>query len=446
MSNPIAKRTSGGWDPHDGRMPTKRHRDRGSVLVAILAIMTLLLAACGGGGGEPAGQEGDSPDGQTSPVDGEATAAEGTDEPIVLGVIMSLTGPFAPIGQTELNGMQLKVKQINAEGGIEGRQIELEVLDDASDPTRSVTHVRSLINDGVVAILGPTAGPTVAQTTAITKEQGVLQLLGIAQDIPGATTAKTLFGVPPPIGLWSEAAACYAAEALEAETAGGIFSTDTSGAETHKAMGPALESYGIDLVIEETVAIDATDTSNSWAKIRDANPDVAMDFVTGSLGGQTLKTARDLGYEGPILGYVAWGLPPILKLAGEAGNGAIIGGHISAQDPAAHQEDFVDAFVEEYGDEALNNYTAYGYDMVTLVAEALKANPNATQADAEALATTLEEDVQLQGVVADFDYGPYDPDNVAPHSGVELSDIIFFEAEDAANGVFVRAENQPDCS
>src|SRR5690554_3642779 len=100
-----------------GRAQQSRMFRRSAKFAAPIALASMLLAGCGAS---------DEPN--STPTGGGAEGA------IEIGVIMSLTGPFAAIGQTELRGIELAAAQVNEAGGIEGRQIELVVLDDASDP------------------------------------------------------------------------------------------------------------------------------------------------------------------------------------------------------------------------------------------------------------------------------------------------------------------------
>lgn len=82
-------------------------------------------------------------------------AACGDPEPIRIGFIGGLSGRSADIGETSRNAVQLAVEQLNAAGGIDGRQVELLVRDDANDPGQAEAAVRDLHNEGVVAIVGP---------------------------------------------------------------------------------------------------------------------------------------------------------------------------------------------------------------------------------------------------------------------------------------------------
>src|SRR5882672_4701805 len=75
--------------------------------------------------------------------------------PIKIGMVTSLTGNYAPLGTNDKLAVQQVVDGVNARNGINGRKIELTIVDDGSDPNQSVIQFNKVIGDGVVAVLGP---------------------------------------------------------------------------------------------------------------------------------------------------------------------------------------------------------------------------------------------------------------------------------------------------
>jgi branched-chain amino acid transport system substrate-binding protein len=108
--------------------------------IAAVALAAGALAACSGGTATDA----------TSPAGSSATG------PITIGASLSLTGDFAADGVAFEQGYQLWAADVNAKGGIMGRQVELTILDDRSDPNQVVTNYQTLINiDHVDLTFGP---------------------------------------------------------------------------------------------------------------------------------------------------------------------------------------------------------------------------------------------------------------------------------------------------
>src|SRR2546426_10153041 len=84
---------------------------------------------------------------------GSAPAA--SSGPIKVGMVTSLTGNYAPLGTNDKLAAQQIVDGVNGKNGINGRKIELEIVDDGSDPSQSVIQFNKVIGDGVAAGLGP---------------------------------------------------------------------------------------------------------------------------------------------------------------------------------------------------------------------------------------------------------------------------------------------------
>ena len=98
----------------------------------LVASMSLSLAACGGTSGSEESGGGDS----------------GSDDPIVIGTISPNTGSLAAYGTGIITGVELAVEEINAAGGILGRQVEVITTDDQGDPTECLNAFNSLVAEG----------------------------------------------------------------------------------------------------------------------------------------------------------------------------------------------------------------------------------------------------------------------------------------------------------
>ena len=118
-----------------------------------MALVVVMAMACLAGCGDSApASEGSS---------GAASA-----DTIKIGWLGPLTGGVAQYGEAVKSGVDLYVEQLNAAGGINGKQVELVAYDEEGDATKAVTGYNSLMDDGVVAVVGSvTTAPTVAVVT-----------------------------------------------------------------------------------------------------------------------------------------------------------------------------------------------------------------------------------------------------------------------------------------
>ena len=119
-----------------GGSPSRTRRDGVWARFGVAGVLAMLLVGCGTG------------------APGSSTAA--SKDPIKIGIIADLTGPFTTYGTSLANSAQLAIKEINAKGGIAGRQITAIVEDTQTDVSATVDKARKLVqSDKVDLVMGP---------------------------------------------------------------------------------------------------------------------------------------------------------------------------------------------------------------------------------------------------------------------------------------------------
>ncbi len=121
-----------------------RGTSRWALLLALLLALGLAVAACGGDDDE--GDEGSAA--ESTPAEDESSS-----EPIVIGAAVDLTNQMAPFDGPAVTAAQIQVDKINEAGGIDGRQVELEVIDHQLDPERTKSAAIELIDGGADVLL-----------------------------------------------------------------------------------------------------------------------------------------------------------------------------------------------------------------------------------------------------------------------------------------------------
>lgn len=120
--------------------------------IGLLASVALLAAGCASSGG---------------------SGSAGNSGPLVIGASVSLTGDFSDSGKAVQNGYELWANTVNAQGGILGRQVKLDIVDDASSPTQVVTNYQNLINkDHVDLTFGPFSTLLTIPASQVAKRYG----------------------------------------------------------------------------------------------------------------------------------------------------------------------------------------------------------------------------------------------------------------------------------
>ena len=156
---------------------------KNAVAVGAVALSVGVLAAC-----SSSSSSGSSA--STSATGSASTSASGSSAPITIGASLSLTGDFSADGQAFQKGYNLWAKDVNAAGGIMGRQVKITVLDDKSDPNQVVTNYQTLINtDHVNLTFGPFSSLLTTPASQVAARNGYAF-------IEGAGGAPTVFDSP----------------------------------------------------------------------------------------------------------------------------------------------------------------------------------------------------------------------------------------------------------
>jgi branched-chain amino acid transport system substrate-binding protein len=142
---------------------------RNVVALGAVALSVGVLAACSSGGSSSSS----STTGTTTAPASSASTSPSSSAPISIGASLSLTGDFSADGQAFKQGYELWVKDVNAAGGILGRQVTLTILDDKSDPNQVVTNYQTLINsDHVDLTFGPFSSLLTAPASQVAARNG----------------------------------------------------------------------------------------------------------------------------------------------------------------------------------------------------------------------------------------------------------------------------------
>ncbi|HZK04729.1 MAG TPA: ABC transporter substrate-binding protein [Actinomycetaceae bacterium] len=325
---------------------------------------------------------------------GDAANGEAA-ESIKIGVNYELSGGVATYGQANVDGIKMAIDEINAAGGVDGKQVELVQYDNKSEPAEATTlATKMMTQDGILAAIGPATSGSFKATIPVANQNKV-------PVVSGSATADDVTVGPSGVQEYAfrtcfsdsyqgEAAAAYALENLGATNA--VIIKDNS-SDYGKGLAETFTSRftegGGTIVAEEAYVTNDTDFNSILTRVRGQQFDVI--YIPGyyNEAGLIIKQARDLGIDAPILGADGFDSPTLLELAGpDALNDVYFTNHYSSldQDPAV--QDFIAAFQEEYGQEP-NAFHALGYDTAKFVVDAIgRAAELTPEAVKDALAST----------------------------------------------------------
>lgn len=321
---------------------------------------------------------------------------------IKVGLNYELSGPVSTYGTSLVEGIELAFKEINAAGGVLGKQIETVKADNKSltDEAASISS-RLASRDKVVAILGPaTSGNTKAAlppaqenkvpliSASATADDVTLDSNGKVREFVFKTCFSDSFQGITMANFASSKLAFKKAAVLRDNTSDYSKGLTKNFTETFKSLGGQV-------VAEEAYQAKDTDYKTLLTTIKAADPDVL--FVPGYYEevGLIIKQARELGLDVPVLGGDGFDSPKLLEIAG-AGNleKTYYSNHYSSGDTTEDVVKFKNAYKAAHGKDP-DAFNALGYDMAYMVADALK---RAGEADPVKLKDALAATKDFKGI------------------------------------------------
>jgi branched-chain amino acid transport system substrate-binding protein len=222
------------------------------------------------------------------------------EEPVKIGLDNPLTGTYAAVGKNELAGCQLAVDQINAKGGILGRQVQLLVEDSTSgDAGTAVQKARKLIErDKVNFLLGNVNSALALAMAQVSNEKGILHIVpgGHTDGITGATCHWNVFRVCNNTTM--EANAVAGPLIKNAGKKWYYITPDYAFGHTLQAgLEKAATKLGGTKVGGDLTPLGTTDFSSYLIKAQSANPDVIIFLTQGDDMVNALKQAVQFGLD-----------------------------------------------------------------------------------------------------------------------------------------------------
>jgi branched-chain amino acid transport system substrate-binding protein len=367
---------------------------------ALVAAVALMLGACSTPGGSGGGG--------------------GT---ITIGGGFALTGIESALDLPAANGAKLAVKEINASGGLLGKQINLIIHDSQYKMDVTAQTAKQFVEqDKVPLFIGYT------DTDSVLASGPTFQNAKIPFITVGATSPK----IPSQVGDMMFLA-CFGDNVQAA--AGAEFAADKFGKNAYFLWDKGVEyttllgqyfkarftELGGTILLEDSYEDNATDFSAQITKIKalTAKPDfyyvAAMPYNVGPL----VKQFRDAGIDGPIVGGDGYDTPDLVSVAGDAANNVFFSTHalMDATGGTEGIKKFITAYKAEYGHDPENAFAALGYDTVYLLADAVK---RANGTDSAAVKKALEETKDFKGITGAITFGA---DVHVPQKGVTIIDV-----------------------
>lgn len=350
---------------------------RKSTLIAGLLLLSLVLGACA----------------QPAPEPTEVPAPPPTEpapEPIRIGASLPLTGDFSEPGTAAGNGYQVWVAMINEAGGLLGRQVELTVLDNASDQDTAVADYEKLITvDEVDLVVGPFSSRLVIPTSEVAARYGYafVEPAGGAPDVFNRGLTNLFFAQPARGARQADPFSAYVLslpEDVRPKTFAVASQDDPFTLGVMDRLKAQLQEGGLELVFDEIYAPETTDFSAIAIQVADLDPDLVVGgtILEDSVG--QIRAYQEAGYQ-PRGAFFTTGpsLPgPFREALGTATEGVFAAMSWYPEANEYQNAEFVARYIEMFGgaagdipEDAANAFTVG--QVLQQAVEAIQSTDNA---------------------------------------------------------------------
>lgn len=344
--------------------------------IVIAVMMVMMLCACG------QGSTGQSSDG------------------ILLGCIGPLTGGYANYGLSVQHGMQLAVNEINANGGVSGKQLALSFQDSQGDPESAVNAYGKLMDDGMAVSLGTVFSGEMASVTAAAREDDILLLTPSGSNDQCISGNDKAFRVCFYDSYQGAAAAQYIKDNGLATEVGVLYESDYDySVGLYNAFVEKAAEVGLNIKETQTfTTTTATDFTTQIDALAASGVKVVFIPIYAEEASTFLTQAKTKGsFASDVYFFGADGLDGIL---GKVEQDTSIADNVLMLTPFAADaqsekvQTFVSAYKAAYNNETPDQFAADGYDAVYAVKAAIeKAGSTSGAALAEAMTQITVEGV-----------------------------------------------------
>ncbi len=325
---------------------------------------------------------------------------------INVGLNVELSGGVASYGTNARDGAMLAIEQVNAAGGVLGQQLNPIVRDCKSLPDEAMSVSAALVDENIVAQIGPLTSGNVAGSTPIMMENKIPLIApaatatNVTVDDKTGATRDYIFRVCFIDPFQGTLMAQFAADNLKVKTA--VIYGDTS-SDYAKGLADYFKQTftekGGKILGTEGFVKDDRDFRATLTKIKGLGPEFI--YVPGYYQevAPLIAQAREQGITVPIGGPDGWDSPDMVTVAkAEALNNTYFTNHYSSQDTDPKVVAFVEAFKTKYNKEP-DGFAALGYDSVQIMVQGLK---DAQAADPVKLAEALAQIKNFEGITGNM--------------------------------------------
>src|SRR6476661_3584148 len=290
------------------------------------------------------------------------------------GLAMPLTGSQALYGQDQVKAAEWAVAEINKAGGINGKKLEMIVLDTQADPQIGIQMVNRLVSVEKVPVFVTAWSGVVKAVAPIANDNKVVELSIGANSPDVAKLGDYVYTTFPLADVDITAVAKYAVTSMGKKKAAIVYINNETGIVAAEVYKKAFTAAGGQVVAYEAYDQKATDFTGALLKVRASNPDMIHLHGLVSDSPQVIAQMRQLGLAQPISSYSVAYNPKLVQQLGAAAEGVIATSLAPGVDDSEAVKSYVARWTKEVGREPNGlPYTQYLYDAPYLIAAVFKS-------------------------------------------------------------------------
>ena len=213
---------------------------------------------------------------------------------INVGTAFMLTGTYASVGVRAENAIKMVIDEVNANGGVQGYKINLISQDTSGDTDTAINAINLLVEDDVVAILGPHFSSQVYAVRDIIEEAGIPTIVGGTNfELPSEDNHALFLGRTNDL-IQAAAAANYVVQSMDASKVGIMYCSDDFGTGAYQVISEIFEENGLEYEAEVHNTTD-TDYYSTLLKMQDAGCDTVVVWTQGDAMAIIVRQINELG-------------------------------------------------------------------------------------------------------------------------------------------------------
>ncbi|PIE58627.1 MAG: branched-chain amino acid ABC transporter substrate-binding protein [Desulfobulbus propionicus] len=348
---------------------------------------------------------------------------------IKIGAILAETGPVSFLGVPAVRSLRMRVEQLNAQGGIQGKKIELIVKDSQGSPEKAISFARQLIEEEqVFAIIGPSTSGETLKIKKICQAGKTILISCSAAELITHPVAPYVFKTAPSDSF--AVRRIYETMNTMGISQIAVLTGNTGfGKAGKKQLEKYAAEYGITIVAKEVYDKKATDLSAVVAKLKaDAQIQAVVNWSVVPAQSIVATNIRQVGWEIPLFQSHGFANIRYVQAAGAAAEGVLF--------PASRilvaeelEEGPVKAALLQYENEYkqrfnenVSTFGGHSYDAMNILVKAIET----AGTDKEKVRQAIESITGLIGTAGIFTFSAQD------HGGLDLDAFVMLTVKDGA--------------